>query len=314
MRKNKIYKLEDYLKKMNSRSTIHGENDPEFKEIEKIWQITSNCNDIVKPDTDKAWEKLKKETIEAGKSNTVAKKPIKIDLVLKVAATVLLLFASSFLIFQHLQKEQNIIYEFYVENGKKEVVLPDHSVVLLNGGSKISYDDKFNKKRVVNLEGEAFFNVEHLGENNFIINTREAQVVVLGTTFNVLSIPGKEELFVESGRVAYSPRDNTGAEIKVIGGEFAVMELQGPVKLDTINNNYLAWKTDTLSFDNTSLRDILSVLNKYFDVEISIEDKNFENKSFTGEFYHPDLEDLLKVITVSMKINYKKTKDGYLIY
>ena len=67
-------------------------------------------------------------------------------------------------------------------------VLPDGTTVYLNTNSKIIFPKRFEKnKREITLKGEAFFEVTKDKNRPFIINVNEAQVEVLGTSFNILS-------------------------------------------------------------------------------------------------------------------------------
>lgn len=78
------------------------------------------------------------------------------------------------------------------------MVLPDSSVVILNHGSRLSYSTDYNKSsRDVRLEGEACFQVARNEHVPFIVKTRQIDVKVLGTVFNVSA-------YGEEGEVATS--------------------------------------------------------------------------------------------------------------
>lgn len=78
------------------------------------------------------------------------------------------------------------------------MVLPDSSVVTLNHGSRLSYSTDYNKSsRDVRLVGEACFQVARNEHVPFIVKTRQIDVKVLGTVFNV-SAYGEEEEVVTS--------------------------------------------------------------------------------------------------------------------
>ncbi|MBV9961462.1 MAG: FecR family protein, partial [Parafilimonas sp.] len=76
-----------------------------------------------------------------------------------------------------------------VKNGNRNrIVLPDGSVVWLNGGSSIYYGSSFSgKAREVYLKGEAFFDVVKKAGQPFIVHANGVDIKVLGTAFNVKS-------------------------------------------------------------------------------------------------------------------------------
>lgn len=79
------------------------------------------------------------------------------------------------------------------------VELPDGSIVLLNHNSTITYNEKFEIRRV-HLDGEAYFKVVS-SNKPFIVTTKLGEISVLGTKFNVNSTDDKLEVEVESGKV-----------------------------------------------------------------------------------------------------------------
>ena len=88
---------------------------------------------------------------------------------------------------------------------KSQVRLPDGSVVWLNAGSKLTYfNNSFIKNRVVMLEGEAYFDVTHKDNRQFVVRTSDVDVKVYGTQFNVKSYPEESEITTTlvSGKVA----------------------------------------------------------------------------------------------------------------
>lgn len=68
---------------------------------------------------------------------------------------------------------------------KSDVVLPDGSRVRLNGGTRIVYPALFGDERRVEVDGEAYFEVEHDARRPFVVVTGQVVSTVLGTTFKV---------------------------------------------------------------------------------------------------------------------------------
>ena len=68
---------------------------------------------------------------------------------------------------------------------KSDVVLPDGSRVRLNGGTRIVYPALFGDERRVEVDGEAYFEVEHDRRAPFVVSTNGLDIEVLGTRFNI---------------------------------------------------------------------------------------------------------------------------------
>lgn len=93
------------------------------------------------------------------------------------------------------------------DNEKKRIILPDGSKVYLNEKSRLAYRGSFRKEetRQVELTGEAYFQVEekvHQGKKiGFVVSTRDMEVEVVGTEFNVQSRIEQTRVFLNSGKV-----------------------------------------------------------------------------------------------------------------
>ena len=117
--------------------------------------------------------------------------------------------------------------------------LPDGTSGNLNNGSKLRYPVKFTgKSREVDLFGEAFFDVQHIKNRPFIINTVGLDVKVLGTRLNVYSYPGEDyqEITLESGSVELIQREGDQEDIivEMKPGQHIVYRF-GASKTDAIN-------------------------------------------------------------------------------
>jgi ferric-dicitrate binding protein FerR (iron transport regulator) len=84
--------------------------------------------------------------------------------------------------------------------------LPDGSVIAMNAESKISFNrNKFMKKRFVEMEGEAFFNIQKGGP--FTIRTKSADIHILGTSFNVYSRDQAFKVSCVTGKIKVTSRE-----------------------------------------------------------------------------------------------------------
>jgi transmembrane sensor len=115
--------------------------------------------------------------------------------------------------------QSEVVYnEIYVPlAAQSQFELPDGTLGYLNNGSSLRYPVKFTgKTRVVELRGEAFFDVKRDKQRPFLINTIGLDVKVLGTRLNIHSYPEDDyqEITLESGMVELVQREE-GKEILV---------------------------------------------------------------------------------------------------
>lgn len=134
---------------------------------------------------------------------------------------------------------------------KSDVVLPDGSRVRLNGGTRIVYPALFGDERRVEVDGEAYFEVEHDARRPFVVVTGQVVSTVLGTTFNVHAYSEDENyqitlatgsLLVDGGPESRSVRLRPGEQ-----GFFE--RTSGLLSLRRVNvEQVLSWQEDRLYF------------------------------------------------------------------
>jgi transmembrane sensor len=203
-----------------------------------------------------------------------------------------------------------------------EFILPDGSVVALNSNSKLQFPKKFkNNVREVTITGEAFFDVIPNPEMPFIINAGNAQIKVLGTSFNVNAYPENEtvEVVVETGTVQVSSNEKLNrletAEILLKPGEKGTF-LNSLGKLEKGLNsdaNYLAWKTHNLVFENTPLKEVVQYLNKTYYTNIQLKEDNLNNLVLTAQFERKPVDFILDVVQITFGLKLEQENDIYIL-
>jgi transmembrane sensor len=212
----------------------------------------------------------------------------------KIAAVLVVAFASG--IFLWLNQPE------IITTGASEVAvleLPDQSMVKLNAGSRVKYrPSKWENQRKIQLEGEAFFEVEK--GKKFTVESNQGEVAVLGTKFNIKDRKDYFEVHCYEGavKVTIANREvilKEGKAIKVIGGD-----LQGVQTFDKAVPGWIISETD---FNAVPLHQVISELERQFDV--SIETRNVDkDQLFTGSFHHKKMDIALKAVTIPLKLNY----------
>jgi ferric-dicitrate binding protein FerR (iron transport regulator) len=194
--------------------------------------------------------------------------------------------------------------------------------VTLNSNSKLQFPKKFkNNFREVTITGEAFFDVQPNPEKPFVINAGNAQIKVLGTSFNVSAYPENEtlEVVVETGtvQVVSTEKLNTleTAEILLKPGEKGtfVNSLGTLEKGLNSDPNYLAWKTHNLVFENTPLNEVVHYLNKTYHTDIQLKGKNLNNLVLTAQFEKKPIEFILNVVQITFGLQLEQNNDIYIL-
>ena len=151
------------------------------------------------------------------------------------------------------------------------VVLADGSEVTLRPHAELVMIRQSSDQQVVQLSGEAYFDVVHNPSRSFVVEAADGQVEVLGTTFSVRTWGGQTEVFLASGRVRFSHR-TTGAAVELSPGQrsqtTAAQEVTAPSA--AVPEESLDWMVGSLVFDRRSLEDVISELSYHFDVTIEV--------------------------------------------
>lgn len=240
------------------------------------------------------------------------------------AAILVILTASLFTITQQRYAAEQVVerepIHFQTNNEEnREITLSDGSVIQLNKNSELTISEDFMKgTREVELNGEAFFDVAHNPERPFIIHANQSTVRVLGTSFNVKSLPGKAnvQVAVVEGRVAFKNVHTTpeteALSVTLSKGQYGYMDIQKRTILvdDLAVENYLAWKSGRFEFEDLTLQQVCTQLNRLYEIECSYSDAEIQNLSLTANFSNESLEKTLEVIALSLDVEYELNEEN----
>jgi ferric-dicitrate binding protein FerR (iron transport regulator) len=186
--------------------------------------------------------------------------------------------------------------------------LADESTIYLSPNSEIRYKKSFGKKnRYITLKGEAFFEVTPNANLPFRIETHEAMVEVLGTSFTVKSNQKSNfEVIVETGTVSISTKENNKQEVIAQAGEAVSLINNNLSKTAAFENAYQNILSQRLHFKDENLSDIIKVINKNYNVNIILDVQGIENKRLTVTFYNNTIDSIIDVIcaTAGLEAHY----------
>lgn len=186
--------------------------------------------------------------------------------------------------------------------GKTQFTLPDGSTVWLNSGSSFSYPSRFDGERIVELTGEAYFKVEKQNEP-FKVKTEFGEVEVTGTEFNVKAYQN-ETFFttLESGSVVFT--NKYGKQAMLEPGMQVVFD-SVDFKLRRVNTElFTSWKDGQLIFRDEPLQNIITQLERWYNVEIVLKDDRIKNLKFNGTIEMESFSEVLELIKVTTPIKY----------
>ena len=194
----------------------------------------------------------------------------------------------------------------------EELVLPDGSTVTLNYFSSLKYPRRFSgEMRKIELEGEGFFEVESDPEHPFVINTRDVDIRVLGTSFNVNAYNENAavEVTVKTGEVAVTRHGEVPRTIILKPGNKGVYKKTDETLEITreIDKNYLAWKTKNFVFEDQTLLDVSKQLSKVYQAEIIIASDSLKNARITTAFNDQSLDAILNVLSATLDLDVRKS-------
>ena len=191
---------------------------------------------------------------------------------------------------------------------KSEIRLEDGSHIFINKSAKLTYPEHFSgKNRLVKLEGEAFFEIAKDAAKPFIIETKLAKIQVVGTKFNVKSTDGRCSVFVEEGHVIVENNGQTG---HLTAGQGVTVFENGAKFQPDPRKNAAAWAHGSLRFDNTPLVEVLADLSDFYQVTITCEDENLQNRRFSwSKPVEGPLEDVLKILSTAFNARVEKVSE-----
>ena len=207
-------------------------------------------------------------------------------------------------------KEQIAFHEQVNPLGQRsKIVLPDSSEVYLGAGSRLHYPDKFaNNTREISLEGEAFFQVTKDPHKPFIIHTGTVQTRVLGTSFKIDAFKNQPlSVSVATGKVRVD--DVQGNKIKslavLIPGQMVTYNNSQAITSAVVITEVSDWKDALLSFHNRSLKDVTSILERWYNVKILYRKQAIANKKISVALQADmPLNKIMKVLAATAHFNY----------
>jgi transmembrane sensor len=255
------------------------------------------------------------------------------------AAIALIVFSTSLYFSNYYYSSNKLVrVDIYAGKGiRKDVKLPDGTLVRLNSDSKLSYDLDMQRQnqRDVSLIGEAFFKVAHDKKRPFIVTTNKVAIKVLGTEFNVRDYPGdkESETTLIKGSIELTINDRSDQKFLLKPSEklalvnnlnntlnksvssVLMIDNISPVKLgDREYIEEISWTENKFVFENESFEDMIPRLERWYNVKIILNDPTIRSYRFTGVFIKENIIQALEAMQLIKSFHYKLNENEVRIF
>jgi len=295
----------------------------EMDDLTSVWEAAGTSCSSTATNMDQAWLDLQKKI---NVPNKELKRGIFQSPLFKYAAMVVMVLGISFATYKIITKPEKLIdapvlmavavTEAHPANFTV-ISLPDGSKVKMNANTRIEYPDHFAADvRKVKLSGEAFFEVTRDTAHPFVIETANASVEVLGTSFNVSAYPeaGLVEVNVKTGKVKLTQHNAANSVLKsaiLPAGERGWLNVSdgemGHSRI--VTSNYSAWITKEIVFQRTPLAEAFSVLENTYHVKIKMENPEIGRIPYTANFANLKLDYIINVLARTHRLKVDRKGD-----
>lgn len=199
--------------------------------------------------------------------------------------------------------------EYRTDYGEKITFrLSDGSLITLNGNSKLTFSSTIKEglNSEVWLEGEAYFNIAHLTEEekrSFTVHTDEGAIQVLGTRFGVNTYQQETKTVLEEGKISIlTDASDTGYELTP--GKMARFKANdNKITVKDVNPQvYTSWKEDKMIFIETPMEEVATRIENTFGIEVVLADK-VANELLSGSIKSTDLDVIEEALGEILKTN-----------
>jgi len=281
------------------------ENKILFFESKNIFDASVSYNQVT--DINESWQRL----LQKKRKQTLQPYTIWYRIGGYAAVGLIAVFLTS-LFFFHRTQPEGIAAKYIGGNGLEAdaVELPDGTRVNLGTQTTFHYETDYGKsRRIVYLEGEAYFDVAKQKNKPFIVKVNGQEIEALGTKFNVMAY--REDSLLITTLLEGSVRlttDNITQKTTLEPNQQLIYnrntQLTQVYKTDA--QQFTAWTSGYYYFPEQSLKAILQRLSNVYGIECIVQSERLNKRIFTGTFYRgQNVKDIMEIINISIPIKYK---------
>ena len=212
-----------------------------------------------------------------------------------------------------LKEESSPYNQLITPYGKRSTItLSDGTKAWVNAGSKLTYPAEFSKeKREIYVDGEIYIEVSEDKKRPFVIKTRQMDINVLGTKFNVSAYEADKEnsVVLLSGSVSISP--GTHNKNIILKPNQMYSGLEGSHTVENVDASiHILWTRGLYQFESEKLDNIVTRLERYYGIRIECDATIAELKCSGKLDMKDDMNKLLEELSRALPIQYQQNTDG----
>lgn len=297
--------FEGKVTRTNIKKLIQELNTPDFgKEfLEDTWEnAESTMNPFVKERIfDCILEEVKPE------------KRINFRKVFQYAAVIIALLSTSLLVIQLAGNRNQSDMTFAVDKGQKATMtLSDGSKVWLNSGTELKYGKNFNEhERIIELNGEAYFEVAHNKKAPFIVKCHGLSVKALGTAFNIKAYEADEliQTSLVNGKVEIS--DQLNRTTLTPNQSLIYNRLSHRMNKENSEDclQFAEWRNNKIFFNSQTFSEIAETLERNYNVKFIFKSETLKKYKYTGTVANTSINSMLQLFSMTSPLQYEMKGD-----
>lgn len=200
---------------------------------------------------------------------------------------------------------------------RDSVLLSDGSRVVLAPGSRLTVASGFAASRVVELEGAAYFDVQHDAAHPFTVRSNGAEIRDIGTAFSVnTDAAGAVVVAVTEGIVAMQGVAGEGsAPVELRAGDRGTLKpgtgtaSEVAVQRGRVTPSDVAWTRGEITYRDTPLREVQADLRRWYGIELQAPDSVLATRTLTASLRPDAADQALQIIAIALGAEMSRTGD-----
>jgi len=292
---------------------LNVENEPELKEIAaKHWEGSS----LEKVDLRRTLHKI--HFLINSRSETRSKNGLLLFYSRVAAILFIPLLVAGIYLADRIMNHESSLAEIQAPKGSRvQFTLPDGSKGYLNSGSALTYASDFTNERKVSLAGEGYFEVTKDNRHPFTVQTEFADVIVLGTKFDVCAYSGDQEVVttLEEGQVRVIDKKTNSSASLYPGEQSRINILTGEMLHHQVNTRlFTSWKEEMLRFDNAPFAEVVKKMERWYGIRITLDKSLQYSDNYTLTIKTESLREMLQLLSLTTPMKYEIKEDKVFIY
>ena len=198
---------------------------------------------------------------------------------------------------------------------KKTISLSDGTEIILNSNSHLTTKSswKLATPREIWLEGEAYFSVKSHPDNpelkQFVVHTKDLDVKVVGTQFNVNTRKNETLVYLDEGKVQLSLNEVHDKNTVVMNpgdlvGYSSELRTKKEVRKNIAAEPITSWKSGYFSFNHTPLSEVIELVESTHGITIKVSNPALLKETITGKVPSENINELVKSMTHLFNLSY----------